>query len=286
MPAAQTFYQILAIGEQATFAELKKAYYRRAKECHPDRHGGSRAKEEEFKQLVHAFDVLSDPVRRHEYDSQLAFSRESGETTEATRATSDTGNPLDYYPRHGRPVMDTLADDILEELVVGNAPPRGATLQTLMRDLESTDRFVRFREAKTLYFQGHYPAALRLLREATAGSPANIMYHYYLARTAEKAHHYGLAVKHLELCLRLGAARNPPQYLDHIRGVLTRLQKQRGLLGHVANLLRPPPPQRHLDSDEAMIEEMNRALTRMLRKAHPAKPRRPKPPPRLPAPPE
>jgi len=273
MPTAQTFYQTLSIPETATFADLKKAYYRRAKECHPDRFGGSREKEEEFKQLAHAFDVLSDPVRRYEYDTQLAFSRDSGEANDATQAA---GNPLDYYPRHGRPVMDSLADDILEELVVGNAVPRGATLQTLLRDLEGTERFVRFREAKTMYFQREYAAALQLLRSAVAESPTNIMYHYYLARSAEQGRKLGLAVKHLELCLRIGQSRNPPQYLEHIRHVLTQLQKRRGLLGQVANLLRPAPPPRQIDSEAEMVEEMNRALTRMLRK-----PRRQKPAPRL-----
>ena len=114
--AKANLYDILGVPRGAGFDELKRAYYRRAKECHPDRHGGDAGKEEEFKQLVNAFDILSDPRRRGEYDEQLAATR--------------TGETLVYFPSTGASIMDTAADDILEEMVVGNDVPRNATLQT------------------------------------------------------------------------------------------------------------------------------------------------------------
>jgi len=54
-----------AVGQrECEFAALKKAYYRRARECHPDRFGNDPDKAEEFKAVVEAFVTLSDPEKR------------------------------------------------------------------------------------------------------------------------------------------------------------------------------------------------------------------------------
>ena len=41
------YYEILGITRECEFAALKKAYYRRARECHPDRFGNAPEKAEE-----------------------------------------------------------------------------------------------------------------------------------------------------------------------------------------------------------------------------------------------
>ena len=56
-------YEILGIARECEFAALKKAYYRRARECHPDRFGNDPGKAEEFKLVVEAFVTLSDISR-------------------------------------------------------------------------------------------------------------------------------------------------------------------------------------------------------------------------------
>ena len=259
MAVEASLFELLGIGEGATFAELKKAYYRRAKDCHPDLFQGSRVKEEEFKQVVHAFDVLSDPIRRAEHEARLAAGRRRSDPEQA----GDLG--AGFFALEQVPVMDTLADDILEELVVGNEVPKGTTLQTLMLDLERTTRFMRFREAKTLFHQSQYQAALALLQEAVRECPTNIMYHYYLGYSAKRLGRYGLAARHWNRCLKIGVRRNPPQQLLMIRDRLAKLRKKhRGLLGRMANLLAPPPPTRHLDADQAMIEEVSKDMKKLL----------------------
>ena len=67
----QTLYQILGVSATVNFAGLKRAYYARARECHPDLFGNSPAKTREFQMLVHAFDILSDPEKRKRYDASL-----------------------------------------------------------------------------------------------------------------------------------------------------------------------------------------------------------------------
>ena len=66
------YYSILSIGMDAKAAEIRAAYLRRALEMHPDKATGSSSS---FQQVVQAFEVLSDSVRRQQYD--LALSRRS-----------------------------------------------------------------------------------------------------------------------------------------------------------------------------------------------------------------
>ena len=63
-------YQLFLVSPDAPFAVIKRAYYARAKECHPDRFGNSPAKTAEFQRLAAAFNILSDPVLRRRYDRE------------------------------------------------------------------------------------------------------------------------------------------------------------------------------------------------------------------------
>ena len=53
---------------EASQGQIKKAYYQRARECHPDKHAGDDAKAEEFKRLSDAYQTLFDNERRAAYD--------------------------------------------------------------------------------------------------------------------------------------------------------------------------------------------------------------------------
>lgn len=61
-------YEILDLSPGASAEELKKAYRRLARECHPDSDPGNPWAENEFKELSVAYDLLSDPGRRQRYD--------------------------------------------------------------------------------------------------------------------------------------------------------------------------------------------------------------------------
>lgn len=62
---AQDFYQTLGVSKSATPEEIKKAYRRLAHEHHPDKGQGDADK---FKQINEAYQVLSDPQKRTQYD--------------------------------------------------------------------------------------------------------------------------------------------------------------------------------------------------------------------------
>jgi len=62
------FYEILGISKNATEAEIKKAYRKKAIEFHPDKNPGNKEAEENFKTAAEAYEVLSDPQKKAKYD--------------------------------------------------------------------------------------------------------------------------------------------------------------------------------------------------------------------------
>jgi molecular chaperone DnaJ len=62
------FYEILGITKNASEAEIKKAYRKKAIEFHPDKNPGDKQAEENFKIAAEAYEVLSDPQKKAKYD--------------------------------------------------------------------------------------------------------------------------------------------------------------------------------------------------------------------------
>ncbi|WP_395243279.1 molecular chaperone DnaJ [Agromyces sp. MMS24-K17] len=60
-------YEVLGVSRDASQEEIKKAYRRLARELHPDVNPSAESSER-FKEVTHAYDVLSDPQQRQQYD--------------------------------------------------------------------------------------------------------------------------------------------------------------------------------------------------------------------------
>jgi len=65
----RTYYDMLEVSTSATASEIKKAYYKRARELHPDKNVGDPEAKERFQQLGTAYQILSNDELRAKYDT-------------------------------------------------------------------------------------------------------------------------------------------------------------------------------------------------------------------------
>lgn len=76
---AETFYDKLGVSENASDDEIKKAFRKLAKKYHPDRNPGNNAAEAKFKKLSEAYETLSDPKKKDQYDMMCKYGAHTGQ---------------------------------------------------------------------------------------------------------------------------------------------------------------------------------------------------------------
>ena len=64
----EDFYEVLGVPRTASADDIKKAYRRLAREFHPDTNPDDEEAERRFKEIANAYEVLSDPDKRAQYD--------------------------------------------------------------------------------------------------------------------------------------------------------------------------------------------------------------------------
>lgn len=89
-------YQVLEVESDASPLDIKKAYRRLALQHHPDRNHGSLESTERFKCISEAYEVLSDPDRKREYDRCLRLGC-SAQSTTYNYPPSSPRNPYDQF---------------------------------------------------------------------------------------------------------------------------------------------------------------------------------------------
>jgi molecular chaperone DnaJ len=75
------FYIVLGLERGASLGEIKRAYKRLARKYHPDINPGDRTAVVHFRQISEAYETLSDPDRRRQYDSSGHTSAPAGDST-------------------------------------------------------------------------------------------------------------------------------------------------------------------------------------------------------------
>ena len=66
---SKDLYDALGVSRGASQDEIKKAYRKLVRQYHPDKNPGDEEAEERFKEIQGAYDVLSDPEKRKQYDA-------------------------------------------------------------------------------------------------------------------------------------------------------------------------------------------------------------------------
>jgi len=96
-----TLYQVLGLPKSATEAEIKSAFKSLALKYHPDRNPGNPAAEESFKEINRAYQVLSDPYKKYQYDLSFDVRRHPPVPPRSTY------EPFNYPPFRDRPQYPT-----------------------------------------------------------------------------------------------------------------------------------------------------------------------------------
>lgn len=82
----------MGVADTASTADIRAAYHRLARLHHPDTSGGDARR---MADINHAWHILSDPVRRHDYDRTLRATATTTPTGSAAPPSTRSGDELD-----------------------------------------------------------------------------------------------------------------------------------------------------------------------------------------------
>ncbi|WKN41581.1 J domain-containing protein [Tunicatimonas pelagia] len=97
MESYQDYYQVLDVGYNASSEDVKLAYRQLAKRYHPDANAGDKDKEEMFKLISEAYNVLSNTDKKASYDLSLLLGLYEDEKSRTTRTTRARTQPQYTY---------------------------------------------------------------------------------------------------------------------------------------------------------------------------------------------
>ena len=123
------YYQLLQISQEASTEEIRKAFRREAKKYHPDLYqGDSSTERQEFQKrfvaITQAYETLSSPVSRREYDSKLKSyqaqtdsTRQQKTHTKTSYSSSKPGSSESTFRRSSGSSFYTEPEETLDDLL-------------------------------------------------------------------------------------------------------------------------------------------------------------------------
>jgi len=184
------YYRILNLSENATLEDIKSAFRRLARDCHPDLHPNDRNAAERFRLLREAYEVLSDSARRSRYDRR--------------RGTNGSGNQQQTSPQvyYVRGVEKILVRDYRAAIVA------------LSEAIRLNGRFVEaYQKRCEAYIAiGQERAALEDCQQILRYQPDNAIAYYYRGRARQRLGYADSAIKAYTHAIQLDKNFAPSYY--------------------------------------------------------------------------
>ena len=121
MRQTKDYYELLEVGREAKQPEIKSAYRRLARQCHPDVNPDDPKATERFRQLTEAYGVLIDPDKRRDYDRRGA-SFESGQVLNDIFARAEYRDVFNELPPEWQRRLQEIARTLALEAARGGRP--------------------------------------------------------------------------------------------------------------------------------------------------------------------
>ncbi len=90
MQSTKDLYKLLGLSTEASQDDIRKAHRKLARQYHPDANPEDPRAEERFKEVQQAYEVLSNPQKRREYDQGLRATTSSASRRTTSRAARPT----------------------------------------------------------------------------------------------------------------------------------------------------------------------------------------------------
>lgn len=104
-------YKVLGIQSTASTNDIRKAYRKLAKQCHPDLHPGDVEAEAKFKEISNAYALLSDPDKRARYDADEIDAEGNERPSESFyRSHAGSSDGARYSRYDGQGTYDHMSD--------------------------------------------------------------------------------------------------------------------------------------------------------------------------------
>lgn len=135
MQANRNLYELLGLSKEASQEDIRQAYRKLARKYHPDINPYDPQAEERFKEVQRAYEVLSNPKKRREYDQRLSASSRKGGTgrkgAAATVAATGRPRPSSAGRRTGGATTHTVDPDLSDLLAkLADLPSKRASGRT------------------------------------------------------------------------------------------------------------------------------------------------------------
>lgn len=169
-------YKVLGVSRTATPEEIKSSFKKLALKYHPDRNPDNKEAEEAFKEINRAYQILSDPYKKHQYDIVLRYQYSPPRTYQTTRREPFYYPPFARAPRPARPNYEFGWPYLKSQIIafgfifIVAAFVMGVKYSydqyMIGRNIRLAEvRAEKFKEAQGYYDQGKYREALDIIME-------------------------------------------------------------------------------------------------------------------------